>query len=177
MAIYSCRAQTVIPGGRCWFWGRNGLVGELSETIPTLRAGWEWSYPARMNSGQQYSRQFAWEIKVAANETPGTYAITIPGTVNTVSVTVVAAPAVRPVRYANTPNWQSIQTWLLAGFDIELTQRLYRCDCPLLVPDGAKVFSAGGALILRVAQGANPHDVQVTNILHVFSKQWFHRIN
>lgn len=169
MSRYSCRATTVIPGERCWFWGRDGDVGEMGDgTVPTLRDGWTFSYPARYNANQSWNYQWAWQLTVASDEEAGSYDIAVPTAGENVTVTVVAAPTARPVRYANTPNWQSIQNWLLDGYDIELAPRVYEADCPLIVPANARIFSPGGAKIVRVAQGSNPQSVPDTGVLHIF---------
>lgn len=157
--MYECRTQTVTPGGRCWVWFPKGTgVADLPTVADgELPSGWTANYPAMYGSDQSWNAQWAWEIHVPANATPGAFEIDFPSmsTEDPIDITVVAAPTPRTVMYADTNDQEQLQTWLDADYDLELAPRVYTIDEPLIVPDGAKIFSNGGAKLVRTADGSS----------------------
>lgn len=148
--VHGWRNTSVVPGGVVYFMFPNG---QASEAQPTLPAGWTYFAPAFYSTGQSWQTQWAWGIKVSSAATPNTYNISTAGD-GTLNVTVVAAPAARSWRTVSPRHVSRIQTYLDAGFDVELLRGRYEIGTAITVPNGARIRGSQSELV-RVAGTGN----------------------
>lgn len=121
---------------------------EASGITPVLPTGMTWFSPSQFGAGLfgLYS-QWAWGIEIGLTVVPGTY--TIATVANTpLTITVVPAPATRPVSYVPAGTQVGgVQALLDNGADVELLPGLYAWATSLRPPDGSTLRSAGATIV------------------------------
>lgn len=139
---YAWRATTVKPGGFLLVWFPDGGGGS-----PTLPAGWTFFWPALYAYGSDWHKQWAWGVRVPLGAAPGPYSISTP--YGAVAVTVVAAPAARPVQWVAVGDEANMATYLAAGKDLQMAPGRHDIPAQITYPPGSKVFGDGAVLYRR----------------------------
>lgn len=140
--IYTLNATTVTPGGNVFFLFPKADGGT---STPTLPSGWTFFWASRYGEGLDWDKQWAWGIQVPSNASPGNYTIATPSDGDQ-TITVVAAPAPRPVQYVTPFRFSSVQTLLNQGFDIHLVGAVFDNTASISVPDGATIYGSNAVI-------------------------------
>lgn len=145
--LYTWRTSAVQPGGVVYITFPKGGGGEV---VPTLPSGWTFFWPAWAFRWQWHIK-WAWGVRIAPNAATGNYTLATPA--GDVVVTVVAAPAARPVQRIEVGSVATVQAHLDGGKDIEFAAGRHDITAPITVPAGATI-DGEGAVLRRKFDGA-----------------------